>query len=311
MHKQIQIITIQSELGAGTEGASMGAVRLTEFFSNPPISEFAPIFLKGEGKTTPLYPEAKHIEKFALFAENQIAPALCSACQQGHFPLILSGDHANAIGVISGIQQANPNAKIGVLWIDAHSDIHTPYTTPSGNLHGMSLAALTRTDNLAHAVNPKQKEIDNFWQSLKQLAPKHSGLQFADLAFIGLRSFENPEIALIREKNIQVWEVSELRKIGIENLAKQVETHFQDVDLLVISFDVDVMNGEYFQATGTPVPQGLELHEAQKLLKRLIQIPKLYALEITEFNPILDAKSSHWVEELCREIKNDLQQRFA
>lgn len=310
MSSVLQIITIASELGAGTQGASAGARKLLEFFSQPPLSKLPPILLCGPEKTPPKYAHAKQIEQFSAFAENSIAPALCATCKQQHFPLILSGDHANAIGVIAGIQQAYPHAQFGVLWIDAHSDIHTPYTTPSGNLHGMSLGALSRIDNLPHAINPKSAAIDQFWHKLKFLAPAHAGLDLQHLAFIGLRSFEEAEIQLITEHNIRVWTVAESQQIGMHNLVRQVEHHFQGVDYLIVSFDVDVLDGNYFQATGTPEPQGLQLAEAQKLLEQLLQIPKLCALEITEFNPALSPSSSHWVAELCHSLSANLRGRF-
>lgn len=311
--RDIQIITIASDLGAGTQGSGEGARYLMDFFSNAKISKLSPILLSGPKKLSPCYNNAKYIEKFTPFAQNSICPALCSTCQKGQFPFILSGDHANAIGVIAGIQQANPQAKIGILWIDAHSDIHTPYTTPSGNLHGMSLAAVTRTDNLAHITDsnetPQQSALD-FWHTLKFLAPEHSGISFTQLGFIGLRSFEEPEIALIKQENIPLWTVDKLRELGINKTVRQVEDYFNSVDYLIISFDVDVLDGSSFQATGTPVPQGLQLLEAQELLNQLLQIPKLIAFEITEFNPSLSPNSSHWVDELSVKVKDALAKRF-
>lgn len=307
---KIQIITIASDIGAGTQGSAEGAKYLTNLFSSAKLSNLDNILLQGPEKNYSPYANAKHIEKFTPFAQNIICPTLYSCCQKGYFPLILSGDHANSIGIIAGIQKANPKAKVGILWIDAHSDIHTPYTTPSGNLHGMSLAALTRIDNCEKAIWPQQSNIADFWNTLKFLATEHSGLSFNQIGFIGLRSFEEAEISLIQKEKIQVWTVEKLRSIGILQLTQEVEKYFSCVDHLIISFDVDVLDNSYFQATGTPEPDGLAINEAKELLTQLLRLPKLMAFEVTEFNPSLSPNTSHWVDELSHSIKEALIKRI-
>src|SRR4051812_11569712 len=150
--KNIKLIEVPSEIGAGTRGASLGvdAIKIAalDFMSNFFIhfpSE------KIETQNNLLFepiqsPYAKRIQGVVAMYER-ISKSVCESMKNNFFPVILSGDHSAAGGTIAGIKMAKPKSKLGVIWIDAHADLHTPYTTPSGNMHGMPLASAIAEDN--------------------------------------------------------------------------------------------------------------------------------------------------------------------
>lgn len=283
--RAVQVIQVLSDVGAGKRGAHEGAKWLGERLQLRPAAQF----VNGDQTQFPALP-AKYIDNLTAFFQ-QFLPPLTALYQQPDFPVILSGDHSNAIGIISGLCNAHPNKRIGVIWIDAHADLHTPYTTPSGNLHGMSLAALLREDNLPEQIHQPTPEITHYWQQLKQLAPLSAGIAAADLCFLGLRDFEPQEAALIKRLDIPHYSPEKMRQLGFKAVLAAVKQQFADVDLLYVSFDVDALDSAFISATGTPVAGGFSEAELQTLLTELLTLPNLAAFEITEFNPTLSADS--------------------
>ncbi|MGI8600142.1 MAG: arginase family protein, partial [Chitinophagaceae bacterium] len=178
--KNIKLIEVPSEIGAGTRGASLGidAIKIaaldymSSFFIHFP-SERIP----AENKL--LYepiesPYAKRI-KGIMSVYDKVSKSVSDSIKQGFFPVVLSGDHSVSGGTIAGIKMAKPKSKIGVIWIDAHADLHTPYTTPSGNMHGMPLATAINEDNLESAVHLPDDETIKNWNYVKnsgKIAPK-------------------------------------------------------------------------------------------------------------------------------------------
>ena len=170
--KNIKLIEVPSEIGAGTRGASLGVeavkVAALDFMSN--------FFIHFPSEKVPtenhlLYepiesPYAKRI-KGLLTMYERVGKAVSETIKNNFFPVVLSGDHSIAGATISGIKMAKPKSKLGVIWIDAHADLHTPYTTPSGNLHGMPMAIALGQDNPDCAIHePDQRTID-YWNKLK------------------------------------------------------------------------------------------------------------------------------------------------
>ena len=144
--KNIKLIEVPSEIGAGTRGASLGveAIKIaaldfmSNFFVHFPSEK---VEVENHLLFEPIQsPYAKRIQGINSMYEK-ISKAVCDTIKNNFFPVILSGDHSTAGGTIAGIKMAKPKSKLGVIWIDAHSDLHTPYTTPTGNMHGMPLAA--------------------------------------------------------------------------------------------------------------------------------------------------------------------------
>ncbi|HNP54607.1 MAG TPA: arginase family protein, partial [Ferruginibacter sp.] len=156
--KNIKLIEVPSEIGAGTRGASLGvdAIKIAalDFMSNFFV-HFPSEKIETENALLfePIQsPYAKRIQG-VLNMYERIAKAVSDSIKNNFFPVILSGDHSNAGGTIAGIKLAKPKSKLGVIWIDAHADLHTPYPTPSGNLHGMPLATAIAEDNIENKVH--------------------------------------------------------------------------------------------------------------------------------------------------------------
>lgn len=288
--ERMQLIQILSDVGAGKRGSHEGVKWLSQ--RSDTVFEREVIF-ENHLSSDFITPPAKYIDNLTAFFHQCLSP-LSQHFQLSSFPFILSGDHANAIGTISALCHTFPDKRIGVIWIDAHADLHTPYTTPSGNLHGMSLAALTRQDNQTWSKHLLSDEIIQYWQQLKQLAPQSKGILPGDLCFLGLRDCEPEEIALLNQFNIPYFSVEKIREMGIEQVLTQVKQQFDDVDMVYLSFDVDALDADLLSATGTPVKGGFTEQEVKWLLSELLHLPSLAVFELTEFNPTLSSDTSQY-----------------
>lgn len=297
-NRKIKIIEVTSELGAGTRGASLGpaAVRYADLnkgrnriskFNTSKVSDVNYVL----GKATP-YQFGKNIDSIAQVIET-IALEVEHSLSEGDFPVILSGDHSNAAGTIAGVKNYYHDKRVGVVWIDAHADIHTPYTTPSGNVHGMPIAASLGIDNKEMAINELDENTAAYWEDMKQAGSKaiNPKINPSDIVFIDVRDLERQEWDVIDELGIKFYTPKEVQEIGVEKIAKQTTEHLKDCDVIYISFDVDSMDPSVSEGTGTPYPDGLKLHEAKTLLYNLLKNPKTAVFEITEINPLLDKEN--------------------
>lgn len=289
--KQIRLILSNYDIGAGKKGAASGPEALRKSLAELGIEFENHKTLNTNGRVSDekQFPYCKHIDAISEAAQT-LNNEVQSAVLKGEFPLIFSGDHSNAIGGISGLKNAHPDKRIGVLWIDAHADLHSPYTTPSGNMHGMPLAVLTSCDNLGskrNNVSPAEAEAWNRLKTIGDLAisPK---IRSEDLVFIGIRDAEPEEWKLIDACNIKTFEPDDIREHGIYSVLNNSIAHLAACDLIYVSFDVDSLDPEISVGTGTTAPDGLKLNEAEGILRTLMQLPNLAVLEITEINPGLD-----------------------
>ncbi|MDO4697983.1 MAG: arginase [Pasteurellaceae bacterium] len=286
----VNIVQILSDVGAGKRGTHLGVQWLCEQANliSPPEYIFV-----NQADSPFCQPPAKYIDNLTAFFQRFLQP-LSEIYQQPAFPVILSGDHSNAIGTISALCHAYPDKRIGVIWIDAHADLHTPYTTPSGNIHGMTLAALIREDNQENAKQIVPVEVADYWQKLKQLAPQSAGILPQDLCFLGLRDYEPEERALLERWQIPHYSSEKMRQLGIEQVLHQVKTQFADLDMVYVSFDIDSLDSDLLSATGTPVAQGFSESELAEILAILLDLPNLAVFELTEFNPTLSADTAQY-----------------
>lgn len=300
----MQFYSAMAELGAGTRGASLGMQALKfaslkydpEFFVKRPIQK-----IKSENKS--LFKSspkrfAKRLDGVAKMYEN-ISDALSAGLLESRV-VIFTGDHSNAGGTIAGINKAFPYKRLGVIWVDAHADLHSPYTSPTGNVHGMPLANALHEDNLSHQNNSPSEDTIRTWNEMKGEQPR---LRYEDLFYIAMRSAEEPEMNLVKENGIPNISVDELREIGPTEAAKQALEYLSDCDIIYISFDVDSMDPSVSRGTGTPVEHGLTDIEARDLLLALAEDPRLCCLEVTEVNPLLDDKGNSMAEAAFQVIK--------
>ncbi|MFM8806957.1 MAG: arginase, partial [Sphingomonadales bacterium] len=219
------------------------------------------------------------------------------------FPVVLSGDHSVAGATISGIKMAKPKSKLGVIWIDAHADLHTPYTTPSGNLHGMPMAIALGEDNPDCAIHePDQRTIDH-WNKLKNFGKVCPKVLPENVVYISLRDFEKEEKYLLDQLDIKKISTKEIRSKGAENIVRSVLRYLSDCTDIYLSFDVDSLDSGISKGTGTPVGNGLREREAEDLVSKFMQNRKICCFEITEVNPTLDK------ENLMAEIAFNILQR--
>lgn len=306
--KNIKLIEVPSEIGAGTRGASLGidAIKIAalDFMSNFFI-HFPSEKIPHENKL--LYepiesPYAKRI-KGLVSLYDKVSKSVSDTIKNNFFPVVISGDHSIAGATISGIKMAKPKSKLGVIWIDAHADLHTPYTTPSGNLHGMPLATAINEDNKDFAVHEPDEETTAYWKQLKnwgKIAPK---VLPEDIVFISLRDFEKEEKHLIEKYGMKVITTGEVRRKGAENVVRSVIRYLSDCTDIYVSFDVDSLDSGVSKGTGTPVSNGLREREAEDLISKFMQNRKICCFEITEVNPTLDR------ENLTSEIAFNILQR--
>ena len=306
--KNIKIIEVPSEIGAGTRGASLGieAIKIAalDFMSNFFIhfpSERIPV----ENKL--LYepiesPYAKRI-KGIVSMYDKVSKSIHDTIKGNFFPVVLSGDHSISGATIAGIKMAKPKSKLGVIWIDAHADLHTPYTTPSGNLHGMPLAVAINEDNRecsVHDVDPDTVKQWNYLKTIGKIAPK---VLPEDVVYISLRDFEKEEKHIIEKYGMKVITTKEVRSKGAENIVRSLTRYFSDCSDIYVSFDVDSLDSSLTKGTGTPVSNGLREREAEDIISKLMQNRKVCCFEITEVNPTLDR------ENLMAEIAFNILQR--
>ena len=185
---------------------------------------------------------------------NKVMEQMKKSLSSSSTVLVLSGDHSSATATIAGIRNKYPEKKLGVVWVDAHADIHSPYTTPSGNIHGMSLGAALGIDNKKNQINRPKENVIKKWNWMKKLGPKSTHpIKAEDIIYIGLRDIEKQEEKLISSLNIKTIETSEFQNNGALKIAEEVKHYFKDYDLLYVSFDVDSMDPmDSSFGTGTP-----------------------------------------------------------
>ncbi len=297
MNRQLQFIFNPSELGAGTRGASLGpeAVRAAARAQNSTLFSEYPVYTlpnRNDLLDRPTnFPFAKLIFGFLKIFEG-IKQQFKQPLDSGMFPLIIAGDHSSAGGTMAGLKLAYPGKRLGVLWIDAHADIHSPYTTPSGNIHGMPIATALGVDQSDLQKNNLDLTTMQYWNQLKS----HS-LKPSDLIYIGVRDVEEEEIHAMKQLNLRNYTVKELRDRGLQTCIDEISAKLQACDIVYVSFDVDSMDpSETSYGTGTPVPNGISFDEAKTILTSMSKLTNLACMELVEVNPCLDNEKNKMAE---------------
>ena len=303
MKNSITFIINESEISAGTRGASLGpgAMRVVDHQQeNFIFGKYPNVFVEHQNHlldqpTNLIW--GKHADGLAKVYENVSRVIKTERSKENQFLIVVAADHGSAGGTIAGLKMANPSNRIGVLWVDAHGDLHTPYTTPSGNMHGMPLATALNEDNLECKANDVKTDTANYWNKMKNIGGIAPKINPEDLAFIGLRDLEEQEIALMKRLGINNIAVEELREKGLSKILESLDEKFKDCDEIYLSFDVDSMDPETVShGTGTPVPNGLNPKEAKAILQHFAKHPKVKCIEFVEVNPCLDEKINRMAE---------------
>ena len=300
--KPIKILKNRSDIGAGTRGSDMGIDALEiaainanhDFFNRHPYVDIPThnesVYNKVKNTT------AKRINFVAEQCER-LKSATQLALKQGFFPLILSGDHSSALGSLAGIKSTYPEKTVGAIWIDAHADLHTPFSSPSGNVHGMPLAAALGHDNLLHKINVVSEETQADWKQMKDMGSVTPILKPEHLIYFGVRDTEAEEDAIMAEYEIKNYPVHQVRHRGLANCVSESLERFSDVDIIYITFDVDALDCDLISyGTGTPVSKGFDPKEVISLIEEFHVSEKVIALEVCEINPLLDHKGNKMAE---------------
>ncbi len=281
----IHYIGVPLDLGAGRHGADLGpnAIRYAGMGLHPSIDEQLRKLghpLTDEGNLAVPAAKIKQVriaderlrncETIADVCEN-LAATVERCCGPNDFPLVIGGDHSLTLGSITGVVRAR--GPVGVIWVDAHADFNTDETTPSGNIHGMSLAALVGIGN----------------QQLVQMGGFAPKVDPTRVVIIGSRDLDPGEKAFLREVGVHVFTMKEIDRLGMAAIMEQaIDLATAGVNGLHISFDIDAVDPKDAPGTGTKVPGGLTYREAHLSLELIADSGKMTSLDIVEVNPTLD-----------------------
>ncbi|PQJ16618.1 arginase [Aureicoccus marinus] len=298
----IQIIKNRSDIGAGTRGSDMGIDAIEIAAINAGNDYFNRYFYldvptHNESVYNKVKVESAKRVQFVLSQCQRVSKSVRQVLGGKHFPIVLSGDHSSALGTLSGLKGHFPQKNIGVIWIDAHADLHSPYSTPSGNVHGMPLAAALGADNLKYQVNDLDEQARSIWEEMKDIEVEGPKVKPEHLIYFGLRDTEEAEDALREELGIRNYTVAETRFRGLENCLSEALGALSSCDYIYVSFDVDSMDCDLIsRGTGTPVSKGFDPEEVKTIIKAVIDTNKLICLEVCEVNPLLDTKGNVMAE---------------
>jgi len=217
---------------------------------------------------------ARYLEEI-LAACARLADAVSGAVEAGSMPLVLGGDHSVAMGTLAGLAAAAERPG-GVLWIDAHGDLNRPETSPSGNVHGMPLAAALGRGGEAFATDDL----------------RFPSVDPARVALVGVRSLDPDERDLVRATGVRVFTMSEIDRIGIERAVTEALTHVAGPGFVHLSLDLDALDPEVAPGVGTPVRGGLTYREAHLACELVAEAGLIGSLELVEVNPILDRENT-------------------
>ncbi|NMA87091.1 MAG: arginase [Tissierellia bacterium] len=227
--------------------------------------------------------KVKYLDAIVEVNENLAQLVYSSLCSQA-FPFIVGGDHVLGLGSISGASKYFE--ELAVIWIDAHGDINTPNTSPSGNSHGMPLAA---------AMGIGNDEMINLYYNKPKIKPEN-------VYIIGARDLDQGEIQLSEELNLKLYTMDKVREMGINKVIEKVLNSIRNsnVDGVHLSFDIDALDKSLVPGTGTPVEKGFTLEEGKELLRGFLETDLIKSMDLVELNTYLD--ENNITADLCIEL---------
>jgi arginase len=278
--REIAVIGAALDLGQGRRGVDMGpsAMRYAGLEDRLTSLGYA---VRDHGNVETAVPEATALrdERSRFLPEiketcARIAAKVVEESNAGARPLVLGGDHSVALGTLGGLAAAHGVG--GVLWIDAHADVNTPETSPSGNVHGMPLAA---------ALGLAGPEFDSDAWPLPALDPRR-------VVLLGLRQADSGERKLLHDVGVRVFTMSEIDRIGVERAVREAIDRVAGPGFVHVSLDMDALDPEVAPGVGTPVRGGLTYREAHLALELVAESGLAGSLEVVEVNPILDRENT-------------------
>jgi arginase len=276
----VAVIGAALDLGAGRRGVDMGPSAIRYAGLHERLEELGRQCVDW-GNVETAVPEASAItdERLRYLPEilaacARVADLVERAVDEGAFPLVLGGDHSVAFGTLGGLSRAKGRG--GVLWIDAHGDVNRPETTPSGNVHGMPLAA---------ALDLAGSEFEDVGWPLP-------AVDVSRVAIVGARQLDPAERALLRELDAHVYTMSDLDRRGVEPVIEEALQAISGDGFVHVSLDMDALDPEIAPGVGTPVRGGLSYREAHLALELVAESGLAGSLEVVEVNPILDRENA-------------------
>jgi len=273
----LRIIGAPSDFGQGRRGVDMGpsAIRyagLTERLKRlgHQVQDLGDVAVPTPEMHTVKHEKLKYFDEVKTVCEN-LFHEVGSVMKQGHVPIILGGDHSISIGSIAGI--ASANRSFGVIWFDAHGDMNTEDTTPSGNIHGMPLAVNVGIGN----------------DQLVRLGGFSPKVKPENVVLVGIRSIDEGEAALIRKSGIRVYTMAEIDRVGMGPVMEEaIRIASEGTDGIHLSLDLDSLDPTFAPGVGTPVNGGVTYREGHLAMEILSSSQKVRSVDVVEVNPILD-----------------------
>ena len=277
LHETIRVIGVPMDLGAGRRGVDMGpsAMRAANLHARIKelgfkVQDAGNVFTPEPEERKPKDPKLKYVDE-VLSACKELADRVDKAVKDGASPLVLGGDHSVAIGTQAGL--ARNSKRRGMLWFDAHADFNTTATTPSGNIHGMPVAAILGLGD------PRLADFD---QPGPKLDPKN-------VVYVGLRSVDREEAEILTDSRVTYYTMRDIDQMGMAKVMEEaLQKVSKGVDEVHLSFDLDVVDPRWAPGTGTTVEGGLTYRESHLAMEMLSDAGLLSSLEFVEVNPLLD-----------------------
>jgi len=277
----IAIAGAPMDLGAGRRGVDMGPSALRVANINRAIAELGyrvtdlGNIVVEQAESLPIGHERSRYLKHIVAVCERLAVAVCTAADRGKLPLVLGGDHSIAIGTVSGMARHFQKKKqsMGLIWIDAHADMNTPDTSPSGNIHGMPLACIA-------GIGPKPLT------HLFGYAPK---VQPQNIALVGIRDVDLRERPAVKESGVRTFTMREIDERGMRAVMQEaIATACAGTAGFHLSLDMDAVDPSFAPGVGTPVNGGLSYREAHLAMEQVCDSGKMRSMEIVEVNPVID-----------------------
>jgi arginase len=280
--REIAVIGAPLDLGAGRRGVDMGPSAIRYAGLEQQLGEKLGVRVTDAGNViSPVVETTDMGDAHARYLSqildlcDRLSGLVAEAAGRGALPLVLGGDHSVALGSLVGMAKER-GASGGVVWVDAHGDLNTPATSPSGNVHGMVLAAA-----LGLAGDP----FGHDGWPLPAVEP-------GKLALVGVRSLDDGERALLRQMSAKVFTMSEVDRIGVEPCMREAIAHASGAAFLHVSLDLDVVDPDYAPGVGTPVRGGLSYREAHLAMETVAESGLIDSMDVVEVNPILDRENA-------------------
>jgi len=284
VERAIDLFGVPMDLGADRRGVDMGpsAIRIAGVVDKlrklgHEVVDRGRVSCEEMESSSPGESGSKYEAEIAACCVS-LAERVAASADDGRFPIVLGGDHSIAMGTVSGLAKSyrSRDEKIGLIWFDAHGDMNTPDTSPSGNVHGMPLAAL-----LGHG-SETFTEIGGF-------SPK---VDASNCVLIGIRSLDGREREMVRQSGIHVFTMKEIDRLGMAEVVDQaIEYASRGTAGIHLSFDIDGLDPLVAPGVGTAVPGGVNYREAHLMMELLSDCEKLIGLEIVELNAVLDERN--------------------